>query len=506
MRPQEGGQRRLDRHGAGVPAHQPADGQRADPADIVGAADALAAQVEAPGGEGVAEGLAHGQRGRDHRRQHDPGDRQAAGDLQRQERHGQRAADDRHGERAHADHRVGQRREAELRERRHQLGGQGREQLAGDGAEEQRGEEQAAPESGADRDRRGRGLGGEQSGERRDPVALAFGGEMHVQGAVAAREHLRRRQQGQGADAQPPEGRGGRPRQPGGLDQPLHQGHPAHDQDAEGRADQPEGEARQDLHAGDVRGRDRLHVAEVDQRLRLDQRPGDEVAAQGRDHHRRERGDGIGADDQLEGVERAGQRRAEPRRDRAGRAAADQGAQVAAPHLEGDPQPRGEAGGELRVAGFQTHRGAASVRDDVLQGEVDAVAQGHAAAMEGVGLDRIDRRAPAGPAQIGGDEDHQSQQRAAEAGTDEQERRRHGVGRAEPRSRGQAIEQLAQGLRDPGHGGDRGAGHAADERRERHEAALAPADEAAQPPRGLDEAGTGPAPTGAAARPGLRPP
>ncbi len=64
-----------------------------------------------------------------------------------------------------------------------------------------------------------------------------------------------------------------------------------------------------------MRGRDRLHVPEIDERLGLDQRPGDQVAAQGRDDHGRQGGDGVGADDQLEGVEGAGERRAEAGRD-----------------------------------------------------------------------------------------------------------------------------------------------------------------------------------------------
>ncbi len=41
------------RHAAGVAAHQPGDSQVADAADILSTADRLAAQMEAPGGEGI---------------------------------------------------------------------------------------------------------------------------------------------------------------------------------------------------------------------------------------------------------------------------------------------------------------------------------------------------------------------------------------------------------------------------------------------------------------------
>lgn len=250
-----------------------------------------------------------------------------------------------------------------------------------------------------------------------------------------------------------------------------------------------------------MRGRDRLHVPEIDERLGLDQRPGDQVAAQGRDDHGRQGGDGVGADDQLEGVEGAGERRAEAGRDGPGRTAAHQGAQVAAPHLEGDAEPRGEAGGDLCVAGFEPHRGAGPVRDDVLECEVEAVAQGHPAAMQGVRLDRVDGGTLARAADVVGGDDQQAEHAAAQAGAHEEEHRRHGIDGAEARPRGQLVEPLAQGLGDPGHGGDRHAGDAAHQGRQGDEAALAPANEAAQPSGGLDEADPGPTATGPPARP-----
>ncbi len=61
-------QRRIGAHRAHLPPHHPPDRQVAHPADIDGAADRLAAQMEPPGGERVAEGPPHRQRRRPRRR------------------------------------------------------------------------------------------------------------------------------------------------------------------------------------------------------------------------------------------------------------------------------------------------------------------------------------------------------------------------------------------------------------------------------------------------------
>ena len=77
--------------------HQAPDREIADPADVGGAADGLAAQMQAPGRKGVAEQFA-GDLGGDHDRdQHHRGEPEIAGRFQRDERHRQRAAD--HGRR-----------------------------------------------------------------------------------------------------------------------------------------------------------------------------------------------------------------------------------------------------------------------------------------------------------------------------------------------------------------------------------------------------------------------
>jgi len=68
-------QRRRGIDGLDVLAHHRADGEAAHPADIMGAADRLAAQMEAPCREGIAEGFAHQDRRHDRGGQHDAGER-----------------------------------------------------------------------------------------------------------------------------------------------------------------------------------------------------------------------------------------------------------------------------------------------------------------------------------------------------------------------------------------------------------------------------------------------
>ena len=99
--------RRRRIHRLHVLAHHLFDSEVAHPADIGGAADGLAAQMEAPGRERIAEHFAGHLRGNDHRDQHRGGQPQVAGGLQRDERHRQRPADHRGRQRAHADHGIG---------------------------------------------------------------------------------------------------------------------------------------------------------------------------------------------------------------------------------------------------------------------------------------------------------------------------------------------------------------------------------------------------------------
>ena len=104
----------------------------------------------------------------------------------------------------------------------------------------------------------------------------------------------------------------------------------------------------------------------------------------------RERARGVAALDQLEAVEGAGQRRVEGGGDRRRRARRHHHALVLAAQMEITPDHGEDAGAELAVAGLHADRGAAGVGHHGVAGEPHAVAQRHLAAVERVGLDRVD--------------------------------------------------------------------------------------------------------------------
>ncbi len=112
----------------------------------------------------------------------------------------------------------------------------------------------------------------------------------------------------------------------------------------------------------------------------------------GDDRHKTERC--VSANDQLEAIEGAGQWRLKRRRDGARRAAADKRAHVAAAHPKHGAEKRTEARTDLRVAGFKPRpRGAKPAGDDSLQSDKATVDERHAAPMQRIGLDGIDRPA-----------------------------------------------------------------------------------------------------------------
>ena len=84
-------------------SHEAADRQIADPANILGAANRFAAQMQSPSREGIAERTPHNNRDDACDRQHHEAEREIAGRLQRQKTHCQRRADDRNGKRCHPD-------------------------------------------------------------------------------------------------------------------------------------------------------------------------------------------------------------------------------------------------------------------------------------------------------------------------------------------------------------------------------------------------------------------
>ncbi|MNY14538.1 hypothetical protein D3C86_1477180 [compost metagenome] len=169
---------------ADIGAHHLADRQVADPADIVGAANALATQVKTPGGEGVTERGAYHERGGDDGGKHQSRDLEVTGQFQRQKRHGQRATDDGGGKGAHADHGINDGCCRTITD----IGGTKRENLAEQRSHEQRGEKQAAAEIRTDGNGAGRRLQQEQPGQ---PVYRQFCVDIEMQRAVAARQHLR---------------------------------------------------------------------------------------------------------------------------------------------------------------------------------------------------------------------------------------------------------------------------------------------------------------------------
>lgn len=241
----------------------------------------------------------------------------------------------------------------------------------------------------------------QQRGQQLQGVVPA---DVQVQRAVTGGQYLRRdqrqRDQQQAADHRPAPDR-----QLDLADAAFDPGHQPHHRDADQRAGQPQGDvdgvvARLELVGGGRR-----------QRIgRRAQRVGHERPGQRGGGHRRQRRGHVGADDDLEGVERPGQRRAEGRGDRPGRAGADQGAHVGAAHAQDAAQLRTGARAHLGVGGLQPDRGAEAVGQQRLRGDDQVVAHRHAAAVQGVGFDRVDQRALASPR----DERHQPDQQAAQ--------------------------------------------------------------------------------------------
>src|SRR5258707_10633979 len=98
----------------------------------------------------------------------------------------------------------------------------------------------------------------------------------------------------------------------------------------------------------------------------------------------------MAAEDDFERIDGPAGPRTERARDRAPRAAPDQHAQVATPQVEGTPDPRRKAAGQLRIAGLETDRRPNPTRPDGLQRHADASDERHAPAVQRVGLDRVD--------------------------------------------------------------------------------------------------------------------
>ena len=207
-----------------------------------------------------------------------------------------------------------------------------------------------------------------------------------------------------------------------------------------------------------------------------------QVADQRRHADRRQRGDRIAADDQLEAVKGAAQGRAEGAGNGRGGAASDQDAHVAAAQAKGLPDLGSYAAGKLGIAGLQADRGADTARPHRLRRHDQAAAQRHAAAMQRIGLDRVDLgAAPAGD--IGGGE---AEQQPAQAGG---EKRVIGVKRAaarQPFARVEPEEGQVHEADGFAHGRDRQAGQGADDEGQHDHARFTSAHNGAQAVRNFE--------------------
>ena len=297
-----------------------------------------------------------------------------------------------------------------------------------------------------------------------------------MQGAVAGRHDLRRHHRQQ-ADHRAAHHRPQRRPHPQAREQHLAGGDPAHQRDAEDSRQQAD--AAGDHHvmhgeAGYRAGFDAEPVGRKDLR--------GQIAEQGRHADRRERGDRIAADDQLEAVKGAAQRRAEGAGNGRGGAAADQDAHVAAAQAKGLSDLGGNAAGKLGIASLQADRGADPARPHRLRRHDQAAAQGHAPAVQGVGLDRVDLGAA--PARdVGG---HKAEQQPAEAGREKRVKRVERTAARQPFA-GVETEKGQVHERDRfAHGGDRQTGHGADDERQHDHARFTSAHNGAQAMRNFE--------------------
>ena len=117
---------------------------------------------------------------------------------------------------------------------------------------------------------------------------------------------------------------------------------------------------------------------------------GDKIADDGGNPDRRQARGRIAADHELESIERARQRRAEGAGDGSGRAASDHQALVGAAQMKSAADRSAEPARELGISGLKPDRRADPAGPDRLQRHDHAAAKRHPAAMQGIGLDRVD--------------------------------------------------------------------------------------------------------------------
>ena len=189
----------------------------------------------------------------------------------------------------------------------------------------------------------------------------------------------------------------------------------------------------------------------------------------------------VGTDDQLEGIEGSGQRRAEGSADRARRTRTDQHPQIGAPEVEAASKPRGEAGTELRVAGFEPDRGAKAVGAERLRADDQAIDHRHPATVQGVRLDRIDRAATT---DARNEAARHAEKKTAGCRHEREPRIGESIERAERARMTEMVEKSVQERGRPRQGDGEQPGRDADHDREEDEATLAGAHDGPKPSEG----------------------
>ncbi len=241
--------------------------------------------------------------------------------------------------------------------------------------------------------------------------------------------------------------------------QPLGPGHGLHGKHAvAGRRRAQQGE-----HQIEPRryGRER---ADEEQGRGMDDRPLDQGRGQGSGGHGGQSPHRIAADDQLEGVEGAGQGRIEGGRDRRPCPGADEDALVRTAQAEILADLGEDRRPELAVAGLHADRDARSIRPEGRDQQAQAVGHRHAAAMQGVGFDRVDHL---GRPQPSHDHDADSQHQPACRRDDQYAHRIDVDAGAEGESarevEGQGVDEIDQPVQDRDQGSDQRSEDGADE-------------------------------------------
>ena len=285
------------------------------------------------------------------------------------------------------------------------------------------------------------------------------------------------------ADAETAERRAQRRPEAGLRQQRLAQRHAAHDGDAEQRREDPE--QRRD---GEIAPEHVADRTDADAERQRREGMGDEIARHRGDADRRQAGRRIAADHQFEGIEGAGQRRPEGAGDRGRGAAADHDALIGAAQMKAAAERSGKTAGKLGISGLKPDRGADAAGPDRLQRHDHAAAKRHPAAMQGIGLDRVDfaRRPPSRQQQ-----EREPQQQPAEARNQQGAQRLDPVLAGKPVPRFEVEQHHVERRHRDAHRRHHQSADGADQRRQNDQARFMGANECPQPARRLEITGRG---------------